>query len=314
MNKLENQFIWCEAYRPQTIDDCILPESIKTMFKNFVEKGEISTLLLHGGAGSGKTTSAKALCKELGADVLFINASLENGIDILRNKISQFASSVSLTGSKKVVILDEADYTNPQSFQPALRGFVEEFSSNCRFILTCNFKHRLIEPIHSRCSCIDFTIPVNEKPKLANDMFNRVCSILENENVDYNKTVVAKLINKHFPDFRRTINELQRYSTSGKIDSGILVDISKESVKELIKFLKEKDFKEVRKWVSVNDMESSTLFRELYDLSSVIIEPQSIPQLILILADYGYKSSFVVDKEINTMACLTECMANLKFK
>lgn len=310
-----NHYVWVEKWRPQVIDDCILPESIKKIFQSYIKQGEISNLLLSGNAGCGKTTVARALCNELGSDVMFINASLENGIDVLRHKISQFASSVSLSGAKKIVILDEADYTNPQSFQPALRGFTEEFSSNCRFILTCNFKHRIIDPIHSRCSVIDFTIPVAEKANLAGLMFKRTCHILEEEGVEYDKKVVAQLINKHFPDFRRTLNELQKYSTSGKIDSGILVDISKESIKELIKHLKEKDFKEVRKWVGLNnDMESNVLFREIYDLSSGIIEPQSIPQLVLILADYGYKSAFVVDKEINTMACLTECMAQLKFK
>lgn len=309
------QYLWVEKYRPQLIEDCILPSSIKSVFKEFIASGELPNFLFSGSAGVGKTTVAKALCAEVGAEYLFINGSEESGIDVLRNKIKTFASSVSLTDSKKVVILDEADYLNPNSTQPALRGFIEEFSNNCRFILTCNFKNRIIEPLHSRCSVVEFKIDNKDKPKVMTQFYKRVIGILKTENVEYEDKVVAELINKHFPDYRRILNELQRYSVSGKIDAGLLVNLGDESYSELFKFMKDKNFTEVRKWVGKNsDLDSSELFRKFYDKAVDIIESQSIPQLILILAEYQYKAAFVADREINTMAALTEIMAQLRFK
>lgn len=309
------QYLWVEKYRPQLIEDCILPSSIKSVFKEFIASGELPNFLFSGSAGVGKTTVAKALCAEVGAEYLFINGSEESGIDVLRNKIKTFASSVSLTDAKKVVILDEADYLNPNSTQPALRGFIEEFSNNCRFILTCNFKNRIIEPLHSRCSVVEFKIDNKDKPKVMTQFYKRVVGILKTENVEYEEKVVAELINKHFPDYRRILNELQRYSVSGKIDAGLLVNLGDESYAELFKFMKDKNFTEARKWVGKNsDLDSSELFRKFYDKAIDIIEPQSIPQLILILAEYQYKAAFVADREINTMAALTEIMAQLRFK
>jgi DNA polymerase III delta prime subunit len=312
---MSNQYLWVEKYRPQTIDECILPESMKKTFREFIESGELPNFLFCGGAGVGKTTVAKALCNEIGAEYLFINGSEESGIDILRNKIKSFASSVSLTDSKKVVILDEADYLNPNSTQPALRGFIEEFSNNCRFIFTCNFKNRIIEPLHSRCAVVEFKVDNSEKQKIASLFFKRVVNILKTEDVKYDGAVVAELITKYFPDYRRVLNEMQRYSVSGTIDSGILVNLGDESYVELIKNLKSKNFTEVRKWVGKNsDVESTELFRRMYDKSIDYLEQGSIPQLVLILADYQYKAAFVADREINTMAALTEIMAQLKFK
>ena len=258
---------------------------------------------------------AKALCRELGLDYLVINGSEESGIDTLRNKIKQFASSISLTGGYKVVILDEADYLNPQSTQPALRGFIEEFSGNCRFILTCNFKNRVIEPLHSRCSVIEFAMPKGEKDRLASVFMKRLMFILDQEQVKYDPAVVAELIMKYFPDYRRTINELQRYSTHGEIDTGILTVVGDVSVNELMNNLKLKDFRKMRSWVANNiDVEPAVVFRKLYDNCNEYVEPQSIPQLILILAEYQYKNSFVADHELNTVACLTEIMAGVQFK
>lgn len=315
MENNPSHFVWVEKYRPSTIDECILSSSMKEQLKNIIANGQITNLLFSGPAGTGKTTVAKALCNEIGAEYLFINASLENGIDVLRNKILQFASSVSLTDAKKVVILDEADYTNPQSFQPALRGFIEEFSNNCRFIFTCNFKNRIIEPLHSRCAVIEFKIEGKDKPKIMASFFKRVTSILKNEKVEFEPNVVAELVAKHFPDYRRILNELQRYSVSGKIDTGVLVNLGDESYTELVKFLKAKNFTEVRKWVGKNsDIESTELFRKLFDKSVDILEPKSIPQLVLILAEYQYRAAFVADREINTMAALTEMMSQLEFK
>jgi DNA polymerase III delta prime subunit len=307
------EFVWCEKYRPQTIDDCVLPKAIKDELTGMLSKGELPNLLFCGTAGTGKTTAALAMCDQIGADVLFINASLENGIDVLRSKISQFASSVSLTDAKKVVVLDEADYTNPQSFQPALRGFIEEFSNNVRFILTCNYKNRIIEPLHSRCAVVDFRVPNNEKAHIAGQFFKRVLSILKSEEIEYDQKVVAELIQKHFPDYRRMLNELQRYSVSGRIDSGLLVNIGNESYKQLFKLMKEKNFTEVRKWVALNsDGDVTRVFRELYDQSNTVFDPTSIPELVLTLADYSYKASFVADQEINMMAALTEIMARCR--
>jgi DNA polymerase III delta prime subunit len=311
----DEMFLWVEKYRPQKIDDCVLPQALKDTFRQYVEQGELPNFLFTGSAGVGKTTIAKALCNEIGAEFMMINGSEESGIDTLRTKIKGFASTISLTDAKKVVILDEADYLNANSTQPALRGFIEEFANNCRFILTCNFKNRIIEPIHSRCSVIEFKIDSKDKQEIAATFFKRAVSILKQEQIEFDPKVVAELITKHFPDYRRILNELQRYSVSGKIDSGILVNMSEESFKGLIKLLKEKDFTEVRKWVSKNsDSDTTSLFRELYDSAANTIEPNSVPQLVLILADYQYKAAFVADHELNIMAALTEIMAQCKFK
>ena len=311
----DDQFLWVEKYRPQKIDDCVLPESLKDTFKQYIAQGELPHFLLSGTAGVGKTTVAKALCNEIGAEYIMINGSEESGIDTLRTKIKGFASTVSLTDSPKIVIIDEADYLQANSTQPALRSFIEEFSANCRFIFTCNFKNRILEAIHSRCACIDFKIDNKDKQVLLGLFFKRATQILKQENIDFDQKVVAELITKHFPDYRRVLNELQRYSVSGKIDSGILVNMSQESFKDLIKMMKEKDFTNVRKWVGKNsDSDTVALFRELYDNSVTYMAPESIPQLVLILADYQYKAAFVADHELNIMAALTEVMANVKFK
>ena len=311
----DDQFLWVEKYRPQKIDECVLPESLKDTFKQYIAQGELPHFLLSGTAGVGKTTVAKALCNEIGAEYIMINGSEESGIDTLRTKIKGFASTVSLTDSPKIVIIDEADYLQANSTQPALRSFIEEFSANCRFIFTCNFKNRILEAIHSRCACIDFKIDTKDKQVLLGLFFKRATQILKQENVDFDQKVVAELITKHFPDYRRVLNELQRYSVSGKIDSGILVNMSQESFKDLIKMMKEKDFTNVRKWVGKNsDSDTVALFRELYDTSVTYMAPESIPQLVLILADYQYKAAFVADHELNIMAALTEVMANVKFK
>jgi DNA polymerase III delta prime subunit len=312
---MSTDFLWVEEYRPKTIDDCILPQSLKTLFKSFIDKGELSNLLFSGTPGIGKTTVAKALCDQLNCDWIMINGSEEGGIDVLRDKIKNFASTVSLSGGKKVVILDEADYLNPQSTQPALRGFIEEFHKNCRFILTCNFKNRIIEPLHSRFSNIEFKINSKDKPKLASKLFERTISILKENNVDYNDKVLAQLVKKHFPDFRKVINELQRYSVSGSIDAGILTNITNENLKSLMKLLKEKDFTETRKWVTQNlDNDPVRIFRSIYDNLYDNLQPETIPHAVLILADYQYKSAFVADQEINFTACLTEIMSQVKFK
>jgi DNA polymerase III delta prime subunit len=311
----DEMFLWVEKYRPQKIDECVLPQALKDTFRQYVEQGELPNFLFTGSAGVGKTTIAKALCNEIGAEYMMINGSEESGIDTLRTKIKGFASTISLTDAKKVVILDEADYLNANSTQPALRGFIEEFANNCRFILTCNFKNRIIEPIHSRCAVIEFKIDNKDKQEIAATFFKRAVTILKKEQIEFDPKVVAELITKHFPDYRRILNELQRYSVSGKIDSGILVNMSEESFKGLIKLLKEKDFAEVRKWVSKNsDSDTTSLFRELYDSAANTIEPNSVPQLVLILADYQYKAAFVADHELNIMAALTEIMAQCKFK
>ena len=309
------EHLWVEKYRPQTLTECILPSQLKQDFSQILKQKELQNMLFTGTAGTGKTTVAKALCNELNLDYIIINGSEESGIDTLRNKIKQFASSVSLEGGYKVVILDEADYLNPQSTQPALRGFIEEFSANCRFILTCNFKNRIIEPLHSRCSVVEFAIPKGEKEAMAMHFMQRLQHILGIENVEYENEVLAELIMKYFPDFRRTINELQRYSVSGKIDSGILVNVNDISVNDLMNHLKIKDFRKMRQWVANNiDIEPAAMFRKIYDNATEYVDPQSIPQLVLILADYQYKDSFVADHELNMVACLTEIMAGVQFK
>lgn len=309
----EDQFLWVEKYRPRKLDECILPADQKKVFEEMLSKGEIQNMLLCGGAGMGKTTIARALCEELGTDYIIINGSEESGIDVLRSKIKQFASTVSFTGKTKVVILDEADYLNPNSTQPALRAFIEEFSNNCRFIFTCNFKNRIIQPLHSRCAVIEFKITKDERPRIAARFFKRVTEILKNENVEADPKVTAKVIEKHFPDYRRILNELQRYSSSGKIDEGILVNMGEVNMKELTTALKEKDWKRMRSWVVNNiDNDPQTLFRKFYDtLSEDVVQ---VPQLVLLLADYQYKSAFCADQEINLVACLTEIMASVQFK
>ena len=310
-----NEYLWVEKYRPQTINDCILTKELKETFKQFISSGELPNFLFSGGPGIGKTTVAKALCNEVGAEYLLINGSEESGIDTLRTKIKSFASTISLTDSKKVVILDEADYLNPNSTQPALRAFIEEFSNNCRFIFTCNYKNRIIEPLHSRCAVVDFKIENKDKQEIAAAFFKRLTHILDTENIQYDPKPIVELVTKHFPDWRRVINELQRYSVTGKIDTGILLNLTEESFKQLIKNLKDKNFTEVRKWVAKNgDSDSINIFRQLYDTASTNLEAGSIPQLVLILADYQYKAAFVADHELNTMAALTEIMAQCKFK
>jgi len=312
---MNTDFLWVEEYRPKTIDDCILPQSLKTLFQSFIEKGEISNMLFSGTPGVGKTTVAKALCEQMNCDWIMINGSEEGGIDVLRNKIKNFASTVSLSGGKKVVILDEADYLNPQSTQPALRGFVEEFHKNCRFILTCNFKNRIIEPLHSRFSNIEFKINNKEKPQLQTQLYNRATFILKSKNIEYEDKALIGLITRHFPDFRKLINELQRYSVSGAIDAGILVNISDENLKSLTSHLKAKEFGDMRKWVVNNlDNDPVKIFRKIYDSLNTTLQPETIPHAILIIADYQYKSAFVADQEINLVACLTEIMSQVKFK
>jgi len=311
MNK---EFLWVEAYRPKTISETILPEDLKNTFQEFVNQGNIPNLLLSGSAGCGKTTVARAMLEELGCDYIVVNGSMYGNIDMLRTDIKQFASTMSLAGGRKYVILDEADYLNANSTQPALRNFMEEYSKNCGFILTCNFKNRIIEPLHSRCSVVDFKIKKSDLPQLASQMMKRLCHILENENIEYDKAVLAELIKKHYPDWRRCINELQRYSATGKIDSGLLANITEVTFKSLISFLKEKDFTNTRKWVAENiDSDSTAIFRTLYDTASMYISKNSVPNLVLILAKYQYQQAFVSDHEINLMACLTELMIELEY-
>ena len=307
------EFLFVEKYRPKTIEDCVLPKSLKNTFQSIIDKGELPNMMFTGSAGIGKTTVARALCNELGLDYMMINGSEDGNIDTLRGKIKQFASTVSLQGGQKVVILDEADYLNPQSTQPALRGFIEEFSKNCRFILTCNFKNRIIDPLHSRCSIYEFNL--GSKEKMAMAFMQRLQFILDSENIKYENQVLAELIMKYIPDWRRVINECQRYGMSGVIDTGILVTLSESSIKSLMKDLKSKNFKSMRKWVSDNiDVESAKLFRMVYDNMITYVEPSSVPALVLILADYSYKDSFVADHELNVVACMTEIMSQIKFK
>ena len=312
-----DEFLWVEKYRPKTIEDCILPVSIKKTFQGFLSKGEVPNLLLAGPAGCGKTTVAKALCNELGVDYYVINGSDEGRfLDTVRNTAKNFASTVSLSSSAKhkVIIIDEADNTT-NDVQLLLRAFTEEFSGNCRFILTCNFKNKIIEPLHSRCACIDFSTNSKDRPKLASQFFNRLGTILETESIEADPKVLAELINKHFPDWRRILNECQRYSSSGQIDAGILATFSDVKVNDLVKKLKDKDFPEVRKWVVNNlDNDTSVLLRRIYDACYDSMVPNSIPAAVLTLAKYQYQMAFVADQEINMIACLTEIMCECEFK
>ena len=309
------KFLWVEKYRPTTVDECILPSNLKQTFKQFVKDKKIPNLILSGGAGVGKTTVANAMINEIGATSMMINGSEESGIDVLRTKIKNFASTSSLEGGRKYLILDESDYLNPQSTQPALRGFMEEFHKNCGFILTCNYKNRLIEPLHSRCGSIDFKITKQEKPKLANAFFKRVKNILEQESIKYDDKVVAELINKYFPDWRRTLNEMQKYSASGQIDSGILVNLSEVSINELMDALKKKEFTTVRKWIVNNlDNDPNRMYRLVYDSLYDYLDGSTIPHAVLLIGKYSYQSAFVADQEINMLACMTELMSTVKFK
>ena len=313
-----SDYLWVEKYRPRKIEDCILSQDIKETFSQFLSQKEIPNLRLSGTAGTGKTTVARALCEELGADYIIINGSDEGRqIDTLRHKIKNFASTVSLTeqSNHKVVIIDEADYMNADSVQPALRNFIETFYNNCRFIFTCNYKNKIIPALHSRCTVIDFTIKNGQKVKTAKSFMERMSVLLKSEHIEFDKKVLAELIQKYYPDFRRTINELQRYSVRGKIDSGILFSLSEANNKELVKTLKAKKFNDMRKWVVNNiDKEPASLFRGIYDILYEALDSKSVPQAILIIAGYQYKAAFVADQEINMVACLTEIMASCKFK
>lgn len=306
-------FLFVEKYRPQTVDACILPDRLKIPFKEYVTAKQVPNLLLCGGPGVGKTTIAKAMAREIGSDILVINGSDESGIDVFRTKIKHYASAMSLSGGRKIILIDEADYLNANSIQPALRNAIEEFSTNCTFIFTCNYKSRLIEPLHSRCAVIDFTLRNGEKQKMAALFFKRVIQILKDESIEYDEKVVAELITKFFPDFRRVLNELQRYSQFGKIDVGILTQIGDVAIKELMEFLKKKDFGSMRKWVAASNPDPTTLYRRIYDGLYEYVKPASIPQVVVTLGDYQYKGAFVADQEINMVACLTELMVNCEF-
>jgi len=313
-NMMREDFLWVEKYRPKTIADCILPVDLKNTFQQFVEQGNIPNLILSGSAGVGKTTVAKAMLEQLECDYIVVNGSMNGNIDTLRNQIQNFASSVSFTGKRKYVILDEADYLNANSTQPALRNFMEEFSKNCGFILTCNFRNRIIDPLHSRCSVIEFKIGKADMAKLAKQFFKRVINILEIENVKHEPAVVAEVINNHFPDWRRVLNELQRYSATGAIDQNILNSVKEVQIDALIALLKSKNFTDLRKWVHNNlDMDQNTLFSKFYEISADVMTTQSVAQLVLLLAKYQYQSAFVSNPEINIMAFLTEVLIECEF-
>lgn len=308
-----DDFLWCERYRPKTVSECILPDTLKRTFQEYVNKKEIPNLLLTGQAGSGKTSLARALCNEVGCDYLFLNGSSENGIDTFRTKITNYASSVSLSGGKKVIIIDEADFLTPQVFA-ALRAGIESFSKNCTFILTGNFKNKFPEAIQSRCSSIDFAISKDEKKHLITLLFKRVCNILDTENITYDKPSVAEFITKYYPDNRKILNELQRYSVSGNIDVGILSQVGDINLKELIKFLKSKDFSKVREWIVMNlDNDYNTVYRKIYDGMYSFLKPSSIPAVVLIVGKYQYQTSFVADPEIQLLCCMTEIMVESEF-
>ena len=310
---MRDDFLWVEKYRPRKLDDCILPDEQLNTFRQFVATGEIPNMLLCGSAGVGKTTIARAICEELGCDYIVINGSEESGIDVLRTKIREFASSVSFNGKTKVVILDEADYLNPNSTQPALRAFIEEFANNCRFIFTCNFKNRIIAPLHSRTAVIEFKLTKADRPKMAGRFMGRLTDILKLENVEFDEKVVAEVLKKHFPDYRRVLNELQRYSASGVIDAGILANVQEINMKELVDAMRGKDFKKVRQWVVDNiDNDPGIIFRKIYD--TILDDVKSQAALIVLLADYQYKAAFAANQEINLVACLVEIMAGVEWK
>ena len=310
----DREFLWVEAYRPRTVADTILPESLKATFQQFVDNKNIPNLILSGGPGCGKTTVAKAMLEELGCDYIVVNGSMDGNIDTLRHTIKDFASSVSFAGGRKYVILDEADYLNPQSTQPALRNFMEEFSGNCGFILTCNFKNRIIDPLQSRCSVVDFKLDKSDKPELAGQFFKRIITILEERGLEYEKRSVAMLLERHFPDYRRVLNELQRYSATGKIDEGIIRNKADEDYKALFGMISSKNFTDMRKWAAQNsDADPAVFFAKLYEVGSTLVTKQSVPQLVITLADYQYKQAFVANTEINMVACLTEIMASCEF-
>ena len=312
---LDNEFLWVEKYRPQTIEQTILPSELKSTFLEIVKTGELPNMLFTGSAGLGKTTVAKALCNSLDLDYILVNGSEEGNIDTLRGKIKQFASSLSLQGGYKVVILDEADYLNAQSTQPALRAFIEEFSNNCRFILTCNFKNRIIEPLHSRCGVYEFNTSKKDLSELAKDFFRHTRNILEQENITYDQKDLVNIIMKHAPDWRRVLNELQRRSVGGSFSSSGSSSSSITEIDLLLKCIKEKDFKKMRSWVVNNiDTDASAIFRGIYDRMYNHMKPNSVPQVVLILADYQYKQAFVADQELNVVACMTELMANVEFQ
>ena len=310
----EKNFLWVEEYRPKTVADCILPEALKASFQTFVDQKEIPNLILSGTAGVGKTTIARAMCEEIGADYILINGSVENGIDTLRMKVMSFASAASLTGGRKVIIIDEADNLTPEA-QKGFRGVIEEFAGNCSFIFTCNFIKRIIEPLHSRCACIDFRLQGKDKALMAMGFFKRIETILKLEEVEYDKAAVTQLVTKFFPDYRRILNELQRYSRNGKIDDGILTNLANVKIDELVEYLKAKEFKSVRKWVGNNsDTDSAAIMRSLYDKMADIFKPQCLPALIILLAKYQYQESFCADKEISLMACMMEIMCECEIK
>ena len=312
---MREDFLWVEKYRPKTIKDTILSPELKTLFQTFVDNKNVPNLLLTGSQGIGKTTVAKAMLEELGADYIVINGSDEGRlIDTLRTKIKNFASSVSLAGGRKYVILDEADYCNAETVQPALRNFMEEFSKNCGFIMTCNFVNKIIQPLHSRCSVVEFKIANKDKPAMGKELYVRILDILKTENISFDEKVIREVLAKHFPDNRRILNELQRYSATGHIDSGILANLSETSIKELMQLLKDKEFTSVRKWVGKNiDGDVAPMFRKIYDTITQYVKPTSIPQVVVTLADYQYKSAFVADQEVNFMAFLTELMVDTEW-
>jgi len=313
---MTEDMLWSQKYRPRRVEDCVLPVSLKKVFQKFVSDGFVPNLLLSGGPGVGKTTVARAMLDELECDSIIFNGSLNVDKDTLRNEIRNYASSVSTSGGRKYVILDEADYLNPNHVQPALRNFMEEFSKNCGFILTCNYKNKILPPLHSRCSVIEFQIPVTEKQELAAQFYKRVKSILEGEGVEYDREVLAAVIRKFFPDWRRVLNELQRYAGTGKIDSGILASITDVNISELVGHLRKKDFGQMRKWIAEqgSTIDTTVLLRRLYDESAQFLQQQSVPQFVVILAEYAYKAAFVADQEINLVACMTQCMVDCQFK
>ena len=312
---MREDFLWVEKYRPKTIKDTVLTPELKTLFQTFVDNKNVPNLLLTGSQGIGKTTVAKAMLEELGADYIVINGSDEGRlIDTLRTKIKNFASSVSLAGGRKYVILDEADYCNAETVQPALRNFMEEFSKNCGFIMTCNFVNKIIQPLHSRCSVVEFKIANKDKPSMGKELYVRILDILKTENISFDEKVIQEVLAKHFPDNRRILNELQRYSATGHIDSGILANLSETSIKELMQLLKDKEFTSVRKWVGKNiDGDVAPMFRKIYDTVTQYVKLSSIPQVVVTLADYQYKSAFVADQEVNFMAFLTELMVDTEW-